>query len=115
MFYSRHGTRHVVRVIPEKPNNTSFAAATSPVQVRQAKATLESLCLLKNEERTPEEVHALPVTSNQEYGFLHAPLTVPEALFHHPKGTCDVTGYADAYHAMTGRSPYATVNRDGNA
>lgn len=96
-----------VGIIPDKPNRVRFAPAALADQVQRAKETLRSLCLTSFEDRTPEQVHALPITTNQEYGFDHTPLAKPEGLFSHPKGTCDVTRYADTYYAMTGRSPFA--------
>jgi hypothetical protein len=96
-----------VVIIPEKPNNIVPQSCPRPADVERAKATLASMCILKNEDSTPEQIYTLPVTSNQDYGFFHTPLVDKERLFCHPKCGCDVTDYADAYFNMTGMSPYA--------
>ena len=102
-----HCTQCAVVLIPEKPNQITPQSCPKPEMVAHAKATLTSMSILKHEDASPQDIHELPVTGNQEYGFHHKPLMQREELFYHPKVGCDVTGYADAYYSMTGCSPYA--------
>jgi hypothetical protein len=97
-----------VSAIPEKPNNITPLLRLSDEALQKSKEVLAAMCVLKNEDCTPEQQNVLPQTSNQEYGFLNKPLVSKALLFDHPMGGCDVTRYAQAYVSMTGRSPYAT-------
>ena len=98
-----------VVAIPEKPNRMKGAQRPSPEDVAKAKAVLNGMSVLKNEDCTPDQLLELPLTSSQSYGFWHrsSPLTEPNPLWQHPKAGCDVTRYADAYTTMTGASPYS--------
>jgi FAM183A and FAM183B related len=96
-----------VVVIPEKPNRTLPMSRPNAAEVAKAKATLDSMSIVKHEDATPEQLYVLPITANQDYGFYHKPLVKQEPLFCHPRGGCDVTHYADAYYTMTGTSPFA--------
>lgn len=96
-----------VVILAEKPNRRVPTTQPTPAEVETAKETLASLCIIKNEDLTPQEQFVLPITSSQEYGFFNKPLLPKQPMFHHPKNTCDVCEYADAYYTMTGKSPYA--------
>eukprot|EP00892_Ulva_mutabilis_P005714 jgi/Ulvmu1/3514/UM162_0021.1 len=95
-------------MLPEKPNNTVPLSKPTNDEVKRAKATLENLCIVKDSDMTPSQRHVLPITSSQEVGWFTTPLVQPQPLFHHPKGQCDVTLYADTYASMAGgKSPFA--------
>ena len=95
-------------MLPEKPNNTVPLSNTKPEAVSNAKKTLAELCILKQEDKTPQQRYVLPITAAQEVGWFTTPLVQPQPLFNHPKGQCDVTLYADTYASMAGgKSPFA--------
>lgn len=97
-----------VSMLPEKPNNTVPLSSTKPEAISNAKKTLAELCILKHEDKSPQQRYVLPITAAQEVGWFNTPLVQPQPLFHHPKGQCDVTLYADTYASMAGgKSPFA--------
>lgn len=65
----------VVR-IAEKPNRVIPMPNPNPESVQSAKRDLEELCHVKDFEKLPCEVDALPMTANQEYGFFYKPLVM---------------------------------------
>jgi FAM183A and FAM183B related len=56
----------------------------------------------------PNQIHVLPITSNQDYGFQYEPLVKPDPMFAYNHQKCDVTAYAETYcSSMNGQSPFA--------
>lgn len=97
-----------VNMLPQKPNNMVPLSKPTAEEISKAKSTLAELCILKQEDKTPSQRHVLPITAAQEVGWFHTPLVQQQPLFHHPKGQCDVTLYADTYASMSGgKSPFA--------
>lgn len=97
-----------VAVLPSKPTQVQPGLrAPSEQAIKNAKETLANLCIVQNEESTPDQRFVLPVTTNQEFGFFSTPLIAKNPLFHHARNSCEVTSYADRYYSMSGRSPYA--------
>jgi len=99
-----------VAILTEKPNRVTPQSEPSPEQVMAAKATLDDMCIIRDEQLTPDQRFVLPVTSAQEIGFFHTPLIKPSPMFNHPKVLCDVCSYADQYYTMKRTSPFANTN-----
>ena len=53
-----------VVAIPEKPNRMKGAQRPSPEDVAKAKAVLNGMSVLKNEDCTPDQLLELPLTSS---------------------------------------------------
>lgn len=103
-----HRCAFAVSMLPEKPNDMVPLSKPSIEEVTQAKKSLARLCILKHEDKTPQQRHVLPITAAQEVGWFTTPLVQPQPIFNHPKGQCDVTAYADTYASMAGgMSPFA--------
>ncbi len=58
-----------VTVLPEKPNRMVPQQKPSPEAVKAATDLLMSMSVLKDTDKLPHEVYALPRTGNSEYGF----------------------------------------------
>lgn len=75
-----------------------------------ANTLLKSLCSVQDDDTLPSERFELPMTSSQEVGWVHKPLVPPNPMFKHPRDSCDITKYADAYYEMVGTTPFSRKN-----
>lgn len=58
-----------VAILPDKPNYTTPADQPSAHELELAQQTLSKLSCVQHVEQTPNQVYALPITGNMEYGF----------------------------------------------
>ena len=72
-----------------------------------ANTLLKTLCSVQDTELMPNERFELPMTSSQEVGWRNKPFAAPNPMFRHPKDSCDITRYADAYYEMVGTTPFS--------
>jgi len=88
---------------PEKPNYVLPTVSMNAADLEEASRTLKEVCSVKNTDLLPYEKFESPVTSTHELGW-HAKTQLVKAhpMFHHSRGSCDITKYADAYYAMSG-------------
>ncbi|GMH43373.1 hypothetical protein BSKO_11295 [Bryopsis sp. KO-2023] len=100
-------------ILPDKPNYVIPTPNPDPSTVMSAKKELQELCDIKDAEKLPAEKYCLPITGNQDYGFIHKPMVKQNPMFVYPKTTCDVTDYADTYASMAGTSPFARKEGEG--
>ena len=72
----------------------------------ETRALLNELCSVKDASALPNEKYDLPETSAQECGFRYEPFVKVNPMFHKPRGSCEITRYADAYYETTGVTPF---------
>ncbi|GAX86453.1 hypothetical protein CEUSTIGMA_g13863.t1 [Chlamydomonas eustigma] len=96
-----------LNVLPEKPNRMVPTSNLSPEMVQKATELLTSMSTLKDSDKLPHEIYALPRTANSEYGFFSSkPLVPPNPMFEHKTKMVDVTEYGNTYVRMAGIGPY---------
>eukprot|EP01025_Chloroclados_australasicus_P061548 TRINITY_DN8093_c0_g2_i3.p2 TRINITY_DN8093_c0_g2~~TRINITY_DN8093_c0_g2_i3.p2 ORF type:complete len:160 (+),score=8.24 TRINITY_DN8093_c0_g2_i3:100-579(+) len=96
-----------VGTVTEKVNHVTPKSVSDATMVQEAEKRLQSLSNTKN--FNPDSVDGLnmSITESQEYGlYRNNKFKEYSPMFTHPRGTCDVTQYADAYVSMSGTSPY---------
>jgi len=94
--------------LPEKPNYVLPNTSMSKDDVEVANATLREVCNMKNAEVAPPDKYESPLTSANEYGW-HSKVNLvgKNPMFSFSRNTCEITKYADAYHAMSGTTPFS--------
>ena len=104
-------------IFPEKPNLLKKAEVPDEATIAETRALLNELCSVKDASALPNEKYDLPETSAQECGFRYEPFVKVNPMFHKPRGSCEITRYADAYYETTGVTPFhrrtAQPKRDG--
>ena len=88
---------------PQRP------ALAQKIKTRFPGATtkLSAVCSKKDVHLDPSEKHPLPMTTSQEYGWIHTALVKPNQMFAHKLNSCDITRYANAYYSMSGTTPFS--------
>ena len=92
-------------VFPEKPNLLKAETVPDEAEMEEAKELLNTLCSVKDTGALPNEKYDMPMTSSQEVGFRYKPFVPVNPMFHKPRGSCEITRYADAYYHTTGSRP----------
>ncbi|QDZ23806.1 hypothetical protein HOP50_11g63460 [Chloropicon primus] len=93
--------------LPEKPNYVYPKIKLSDGDVELATTKLSAVCSKKDVHLDPSEKHPLPMTTSQEYGWIHTALVKPNEMFAHKLNSCDITKYANAYYSMSGTTPFS--------
>ena len=93
-------------VFPEKPNLLKAETVPDEAEMEEAKELLNTLCSVKDTGALPNEKYDMPMTSSQEVGFRYKPFVPVNPMFHKPRGSCEITRYADAYYHTTGVTPF---------
>ena len=93
-------------IFPEKPNLLKKAEVPDEATIAETRALLNELCSVKDASALPNEKYDLPETSAQECGFRYEPFVKVNPMFHKPRGSCEITRYADAYYETTGVTPF---------
>ena len=86
--------------------------AVTDEQHKATQAKLDALSNRKGVTLAPAERWELPQSSNQEYGFVSAPLVPPSELLQVGHTNSEETKYAAAYYALTGGlTPFSKGDR----